>query len=343
MTGLTPPSLESQLDLALDAVAKAAVVCKHVQSRLDEFRAITKDDRSPVTLADFASQAIVAAILRETLGQFRLVGEESAHYLRDPAHSAHLAATVHALQDSGAWPDVSEHELLDAIDLGSGEPDYNSPRGFWTIDPIDGTKGFLRNEQYAICLALIIKGHVHLGVLACPNLPAGAAGEHSRLASPGSTYWAIKGAGAMMLYETDQAQIEIDIAHPGIEPSRPARIAESVEASHTRQDASSDYVRHAWPAGVAPPIRVDSQCKYALLARGDADVYLRLPAKPGYIERIWDHAAGTLIAQESGCLVTDLAGNPLDFSQGRGLDANRGVVGAPPHLHAALIAAHSHT
>lgn len=41
----------------------------------------------------------------------------------------------------------------------------------WTIDPIDGTKGFLRGEQYAVCLSLIVDAHVQVGVIGCPNLP----------------------------------------------------------------------------------------------------------------------------------------------------------------------------
>src|ERR1700742_1559565 len=43
--------------------------------------------------------------------------------------------------------------------------------GMWTLDPIGGTKGFLRGEQYAVCLALIVDKRVQLGVIGCPNLP----------------------------------------------------------------------------------------------------------------------------------------------------------------------------
>ena len=42
---------------------------------------------------------------------------------------------------------------------------------YWTLDPIDGTKGFLRGDQYAVALGLIDDGEVILGVLGCPNLP----------------------------------------------------------------------------------------------------------------------------------------------------------------------------
>ena len=57
------------------------------------------------------------------------------------------------------------------------------------------------------------------------------------------------------------------------------------------------------------------------------------------VERIWDHAAGALIAAEAGCLVSDAAGRELDFSHGRGLERNRGIVVAEPQLHGRIIEA----
>ncbi len=58
-----------------------------------------------------------------------------------------------------------------------------------------------------------------------------------------------------------------------------------------------------------------------------------------YIENIWDHAAGMLIAIEAGVIVTDIDDLPLDFSQGRGLSRNRGVVCASPRCHGRIIEA----
>jgi 3'(2'), 5'-bisphosphate nucleotidase/inositol polyphosphate 1-phosphatase len=65
---------------------------------------------------------------------------------------------------------------------------------------------------------------------------------------------------------------------------------------------------------------------------------MRFP-RPGYREKIWDHAAGVLIATEAGAVVTDAGGAPLDFSRGRWLDLDRGIVTAPPGLHGKLVAA----
>jgi 3'(2'), 5'-bisphosphate nucleotidase len=86
---------------------------------------------------------------------------------------------------------------------------------------------------------------------------------------------------------------------------------------------------------------MDSQAKYAVLARGDASLYLRLPspATPDYRERIWDHAAGSIIIEEAGGRVTDAYGSDLDFSQGSRLEKNRGIVATNGLLHDAVLIA----
>ena len=73
-------------------------------------------------------------------------------------------------------------------------------------------------------------------------------------------------------------------------------------------------------------MRLDSQAKYAVVARGEAEAYLRLPTRADYREKIWDHAAGVLIVEEAGGTVTDITGRPLEFTHGRDLAANRGVI-----------------
>lgn len=320
---------------ALEAVGQAMVVCRHVQGELGKLRAITKDDRSPVTIADFASQAVVGAILREHFGGANgglvMVGEESSGFLRDAVHAAHLRAAIDAVRDTGVWPGVTESELLDAIDVGAQEP---NAKGFWTLDPIDGTKGFLRNEQYCVSLAYIERGTVLLGVLGCPNLGV----KLEERSATGTVYSAVCGDGATMHFELGgqgAAEVEVHLERGDIEEGEEACLAESVESGHTRHEVSAAIMRSAGP--LRESIRIDSQCKYAVVARGDADVYLRVPTKREYSERIWDHAAGVVIAEEAGCRVTDLRGEPLDFSCGKGLDKNFGVLGAPPRLHGRLV------
>ena len=72
------------------------------------------------------------------------------------------------------------------------------------------------------------------------------------------------------------------------------------------------------------PIRIDSQCKYAMVASGRADLYLRL-AREGYREKSWDHAAGCAVVRAAGGLVESATGEPLRI-KGRWVDAPGGIV-----------------
>jgi 3'(2'), 5'-bisphosphate nucleotidase len=84
-------------------------------------------------------------------------------------------------------------------------------------------------------------------------------------------------------------------------------------------------------------VRVDSQAKYAIVAQGEASIYLRLPTRRDYREKIWDHAAGSIMVEEAGGRVSDVTGRPLDFSRGRRLEDNRGVVATNGPIHDAVI------
>ena len=325
------------LGAARAAVTSASAVCRQVQSALDDVRAITKDDKSPVTVADFASQAIIAHELRERLGEYVLVAEEASTFLRENEHRPHLEATLAAVQE--VWPDANEDDVLDAIDSGTSDTHHH---GFWTLDPIDGTKGFLRNQQYAVALAYVDAGVPAVGVMGCPNLPRDLS-EPLDVPSPeGCLYMAIRGEDVWETSATDESEAPIRITRLDHAAGEEICVCASVEKAHTDLGAVGkvlDLLRDKHGEEVGEPVRLDSQCKYAVVARGQADAYLRLPTRPGYIERIWDHAAGSLIAAQSGAAVTDIFGHELDFSLGRGLEKNKGVVCAPPRLHGLLIGA----
>ena len=85
---------------------------------------------------------------------------------------------------------------------------------------------------------------------------------------------------------------------------------------------------------------MDSQAKYAVLAAGEGDVLLRLlsASRPDYREKIWDQAAGSIVIKEAGGRITDLDGSALDFTHGRTLAKNRGILATNGHLHDAVLA-----
>ena len=320
--------LEAELVAAIAAVRGAASVCQSVQKNLVTAATLEKKDKSPVTVADFASQALVCAALADSSKIHEVVGEENAAELREAGAEATRDKVVHHVRGvRGA--DVSVDQALGWIDLGGVTPDGSLER-YWTLDPIDGTKGFLRGEQYAIALGLIEKGRVVLGVLGCPNLE----GPDGR---PGCLLAAVRGRGATIqpLSATGDAGRK-SIRVSDITSTTAARFCESVESGHSDQDQSAQI---AADLGIhEEPVRVDSQCKYAIVARGEAQIYLRLPTRKDYREKIWDHAAGLVVVEEAGGRVTDVRGNDLDFGHGRKLETNAGVIATNGPIHDAVLA-----
>ncbi|MEM7625117.1 MAG: inositol monophosphatase family protein [Planctomycetota bacterium] len=310
---------ESELEVVVAAVRAASRVCRQVQANLVTAATLEKKDKSPVTVADFAAQAVVCAALKAAFPGVPVVGEEDSKELREDA-AAELRGKV------AAHAGMTEADALDAIDHGGFDPRADpSAMTYWTLDPIDGTKGFLRGEQYAVALGLIEDGQVVLGVLGCPNLDGGL------LMS------AVRGGGAKKLpLDGEGIEGEAVSVSPVAEAAQ-ANFCESVESGHSDQDAS---VKIASALGItSEPYRIDSQCKYAAVARGDAAIYLRLPTRPGYREKIWDHAAGMLVVGEAGGTVTDVRGQALDFSLGRQLENNRGIIATNGKFHERVVAA----
>ena len=311
---------EQELQAALRAVRLASRVCRLVQETITH-EVLEKKDRSPVTVADFASQAVICRALEAAVPDDPIVGEEDASELALPENADFLTRIRNTLGQVDIPAD--DGEICRWIDRGcaSGKSDR-----FWTLDPIDGTKGFLRREQYAVSLALIVDGRIQVAVLGCPNLPV----DPSRAEPAGVMFWAVRGAGSWMLpLAGDRSETRVHVSRTS--DPKESRFCESVESSHSSHDLSA---RVAGDLGITlEPMRLDSQAKYAVVARGEADIYMRLPQKADYKEKIWDHAGGVLIIEEAGGKVTDLLGRPLEFDHGVTLSANRGVLATNHVLH----------
>jgi len=312
----------------IQAIIKASALCQKVWANLAGGESIRKRDRSPVTVADYGSQAVICKLIRERFPRDTIVAEEDSKELRRPDRSKILEQVTSYVE--AFIPTSSSEEVCSWIDLSSS----SIADRFWALDPIDGTKGFLRGDQYAIALALVEKGVVKLGILACPNLYVNI--DHP-FGEKGCLFVALKGKGSVQTDRNGMSQRTISVSKV-TNPSE-AIITESVEPDH------ADHLTHqrlARKLNISKPsLRMDSQAKYGILARGEVTLYLRVPspAEPGYKENIWDHAAGTIIAEEAGGRVTDVLGNPLDFSRGIKMVENHGILVTNGILHDVVLKA----
>ena len=302
--------LQEELQVAKAAVRHAARICHNVRQALVP-EVLEKQDRSPVTMADFASQAVICRALRSTFTDDAIIGEENADALRQPDQEPFLEHIQHELKQTGLQ--ASGHDICDWIDAGSTQ---SFCERFWTLDPIDGTKGYLRGGQYAVALALVIDGRVAVGVLGCPNLP------FSDDPATGSLFTAVRGHGSWV--EPLHSDSDGNASKLNVSQAESWRICESVESGHSAHGRSAKVAREL---GISrEPLRMDSQAKYAAVAQGQAEIYLRLPTRTAYTEKIWDHAAGAVIVEEAGGRVSDVDGKPLEWTHGYQLEVNRGVV-----------------
>jgi HAL2 family 3'(2'),5'-bisphosphate nucleotidase len=300
-------------DQALRAVQLACQVAKQVQQSLVSEEIITKKDNSPVTVGDYSVQALVIHLLSTAFPDYPFVAEEDSKTLSEN-HDVKKSVLQFVQQQ---FPEISEEELIKTISKGrEGLRAASNSKRWWTLDPIDGTMGFLRKDQYAVALALMEDNKPVLGILGCPSLPLSNTSKEQ-----GCILVGVKGEGSYIRPIGSDTETKISVSSQ----------SDPKFAIFTESFVSRGYA-HELNQGVtgrlhvqAEPLRIDSQCKYAMVARGDSDVYLRLSSL-GYKECIWDHAAGDIIVQEAGGHVVDFNNAPLDYSRGTKLTHNVGIV-----------------
>jgi 3'(2'), 5'-bisphosphate nucleotidase len=215
----------------------------------NDFQVEIKSDETPLTLADKRSNKVIVNGLKELFPGVPFLSEESK---KTP------------YQERKGW-------------------EY-----FWLIDPLDGTKEFIkRNGEFSINLALINNGCPIFGILYLPVL--------------GLFYFANKGQGAYKI-EMDGRIIKLPLKkrdkHVEGETSKTIRVI--LSKSHFTWE-TNDYVekikKHYHQIEM---ISVGSAMKLAYLAEGQADIYPRLAPTME-----WDIAAGQIIVEETGSKVVD--------------------------------------
>lgn len=317
---------EEILDVARVAGWAAARLCRAVQDSMAG-EALYKDAREPVTVADYGSQAVILEAVSRVFPTHGVVSEEGAEHLRREA-GPELQKLVTDLTGEVLGRPVEFDEVCSWIDH-DGQPagDYT-----WVIDPIDGTKGFLRGDQYAVAIGVLRDLEPWAGVLACPNLPV----NMDEPEGPRGVLFVGRRGEGVVKAALDSFEEESAVVNPTTDAGE-TRILGSVESAHGDPKVLTALIERLDLGGGI--VRLDSQAKYGAVAAGDAEIYLRPQSRPDYRERIWDHAAGVLLVEEAGGRVTDLYGRPLDFTKGDRLEDNRGIVATNGLIHDQVIEA----
>jgi 3'(2'), 5'-bisphosphate nucleotidase len=337
---------EHERTIAELAVQRASLLTKRILADMDK-GAMDKSDRTPVTIGDFGAQAMMIAAIHHNFPDDSFIGEEAATALREDEHLRdrvwNLVSTTHLQDkemDERLGSIASAEAMMDTIDLG------NHPGGrkgrIWILDPIDGTATFMRNQQYAVCLALIVDGEQKVGVIGCPNLNLSTgkiSEENADNAGNGQMLSAIKGGGAIIR----------PLGLGGLQPSRPISKREDISANPATLDfvesGNSKSVDLEFHRKVAEKLGApwpgtdmwSSQMRYIAMAVGGGDVMLRFYSRKGHKSYVWDHAGGFLIFEESGGKVTDLDGKPIDFGAGRRFENNSEMVAAPEKAQSRIL------
>lgn len=288
----------------------------------EEFYIEYKQDLSPVTFADLGVQVIITEWLIKKFGKFSLIAEET---LEDAfTHWRKVSSIVSFLNRFGVEVDILDMPKMFIVN--KVQPDHSE--GYWVLDPIDGTKGFLRGGQYAISLAYVEGDMVKVGFLICPRLELPELFEDN---TKGVIFFAEAGKGAWVA-PMDDMQRKKRIRVSCRNEFEESVLLSSYESSHTDREKSEKFKECL---GITKEMQVDSQVKYGLLACGLGDLILRFPPKehPDYKEKIWDHAGGTIILEEAGGKVTDLYGNRFGFKPDTYFSQNVGVFASNGILH----------
>ena len=327
---------QKELEVATLAVKRASMLTKQLSDSIVQTAksgTLTKDDKSPVTIGDFALQAIINHAIKLNFPNDEIVGEEDSQELQENNSLADqvLSLIIKIQKETSGYNDIvgtltDKNKVFESIDFGNSQGGLKGR--FWALDPIDGTKGFLRGDQFAVCLALIEDGKVVLGVIGCPNLLENIVSNDEHSGVVGGLYSAVKGVGSFYseLFKegaeplSQQKRIKMQNQ---TDPSQ-LKVVEGVEKGHSSHSTQTEIKAKL---GFDPTTVLDSQVEYCVLASGQADIYLRLPVNETYREKIWDHAAGNILIYESGGQVGDVTGAPLNFGNGRTLDS-KGVIAA---------------
>jgi 3'(2'), 5'-bisphosphate nucleotidase len=316
---MTGHSILIDLSPIFPAVRQAVELTRRVRQLAIQHSSKAVND--PVTIGDYGAQALILCAFSRWQPDAAVLAEEHSEQFLELVSPEARRAVVGLVGDI-LGETVTEGQLVDWLDFGRDRKD--SVR--WTLDPIDGTRGFVGGRRYSVALGLIDGTEAVAGLLACPGYPTDD-GQGLLL------YTALDGAYGESLAGGTAHRLRVrEVEQPSL--LRPVESIDHVDYDQPVLSAMYDVL--GIPQQQVEPL--DGQDKYAVVAAGDGDFYVR-PSRPqDRLHYIWDHAAGAAIVGAAGGVVSALDGSPLDFSQGERLP-KAGVIVSTARMYERVLAA----
>jgi len=292
-----------ELSLASELVKKASDITEWFKKK--GFNSFEKVDKSPVTLADFASQIYIISKLRENFPEDQLFAEESTNNIYQKSKQI--------INDCYIDLNLSE------IDNYQLNLNYRGPRSKrqWVIDPIDGTKGYVENLLYSIGIGFMVDSEPMVSAIAAPNY------NKEGLA----IFIAEKDQGAKVSYGSKD-YITINVGHQ--------RVLKKARICHSLHNVSQSTLKFAKMMKIKDKNRfkLDGMIKFCTIADGTNDFFLHLN---GSITHSWDYCPGDLLVREAKGKVTDIGGKRLKFKETRCIITKPGIIAANDILHSEIL------
>ncbi len=305
----------------IEAVHTASTLCKRLQQ--EGTGGVDKADTSPVTIADYSAQAIICRAISHHYPGDTVIGEEDGTSFSTLLSDEDRARVVVLLAET-LGESVDQAQVAEWLDYGTGG---SADKRTWVIDPIDGTVGFIGNRYYAVCVGVLVGGQPVDGIIGMPKSPLHESGTIA-YTEDGRVFVVPMGKG--------ESPREVR-ANTHTDPAK-VKVLESYKLKEDRLKLNAD-LREAAGLGSPPVEYYDSQLKYAMVAAGYGDLFVRLPrdmVKDPH--KTWDHAAGAALLMAAGAKITGTEGEPVDFSQGIKLP-HRGFIATNGPLHEQVVAA----
>ena len=286
---------------------KAAIEIVNTASKITEwfrqvgFQSYQKEDDSPVTIADYATQIYIINKIMEQFPGDQIIAEEDDNSFLDHNARKSIYSCYEALN-------IGEN-----IDIGKSlmKKDKYSERQ-WTVDPIDGTKGYQKGLSYAIGIGFMIKSNPKICTIVVPNYKNFGKAIFIAEKDNGSKM-AINNSESIPLSVSNQSHL------------KQAKMCHSL---HYDEPWVMDFAARA---EITNFVQIDSMAKFCMIADGTADLYIKPMNKSRSFA--WDFLPGTLLVQEAGGTVSDLRGNGIEFNDDKCMVSAPGLIASNSIIH----------